>query len=127
MRRPTGCANGFVVVGFSGLAWCVLAERLGAVVIASIIIGMWLERFVIIVTEGLHRDFYLLPGACFIQPNGTSAFFGGIDRGLFLSLLFLFIPLPARDLIFETRELLAEERRPPRASFAKGRAALNNN
>jgi len=72
----------------------------------SINIGMWLERYVIIVVS-LHRDF--LPSswgmyAGTIFDYGT--FFGTI--GLFLTLLFLFIRLLPMISIFEMRTLLPE-------------------
>lgn len=72
----------------------------------SINIGMWLERYVIIVVS-LHRDF--LPSswgmyAGTIYDYGT--FFGTI--GLFLTLLFLFIRLLPMISIFEMRTLLPE-------------------
>lgn len=72
----------------------------------SINIGMWLERYVIIVVS-LHRDF--LPSswgmyAGTIYDYGT--FIGTI--GLFLTLLFLFIRLLPMISIFEMRTLLPE-------------------
>ncbi|MCX8072123.1 MAG: polysulfide reductase NrfD [Candidatus Binatia bacterium] len=72
----------------------------------SINIGMWLERYVIIVVS-LHRDF--LPSswgmyAGTIFDYGT--FIGTI--GLFLTLLFLFIRLLPMISIFEMRTLLPE-------------------
>ena len=59
-------------------------------------VGMWLERFVIIVTS-LHRDF--LPSSWGIYRGTTfdwAMFIGTI--GLFLTLLLPVHPLPARDL-----------------------------
>jgi molybdopterin-containing oxidoreductase family membrane subunit len=72
----------------------------------SINIGMWLERYVIIVVS-LHRDY--LPSswgmyAGTIYDYGT--FIGTI--GLFLTLLFLFIRLLPMISIFEMRTLLPE-------------------
>jgi molybdopterin-containing oxidoreductase family membrane subunit len=67
-------------------------------------IGMWLERFVIIVTS-LHRDF--LPSSwAMYQPTmwDWSMFIGTI--GLFLSLLFLFIRFLPMISIFEIRTIL---------------------
>lgn len=76
--------------------------------IVSIIvnIGMWLERFVIIVT-GLHRDF--LPSSwAMYRPTiwDFSMFLGTI--GLFLSLLFLFIRFLPMISIFEIRTILPQ-------------------
>jgi molybdopterin-containing oxidoreductase family membrane subunit len=69
-------------------------------------VGMWLERFVIIVTS-LHRDF--LPSSWgMYYPTGLdwSMFFGSI--GLFLALLFLFIRFLPVISIFEMRVLVSE-------------------
>jgi Ni/Fe-hydrogenase subunit HybB-like protein len=70
-------------------------------------IGMWLERFIIIVT-GLHRDF--LPsswGMFYPTVWDLSTYFGSI--GLFLMLIFLFVRFLPVISIFEERELLHEE------------------
>jgi molybdopterin-containing oxidoreductase family membrane subunit len=67
-------------------------------------IGMWLERFIIVITS-LHRDF--LPSAWgMYYPTWVdfSLFFGSI--GLFVALLFLFIRLLPMISIFEMRTLL---------------------
>jgi molybdopterin-containing oxidoreductase family membrane subunit len=76
------------------------------VVAMSINIGMWLERYVIIVVS-LSHDF--LPSS-WGTYSGTiwdwSTFFGTI--GLFLSLLFLFIRFLPMISIFEMRTLLPE-------------------
>ena len=69
-------------------------------------IGMWLERFVIIVTS-LHRDF--LPSSWgMYSPTlwDFSMFFGTI--GLFFSLMFLFIRFLPIISIFEMRTILPE-------------------
>jgi Ni/Fe-hydrogenase subunit HybB-like protein len=69
-------------------------------------IGMWLERYVIIVTS-LHRDF--LPSSWGMY-SGTiwdySTFVGSI--GLFLALMFLFIRFLPMISIFEMRTILPE-------------------
>jgi molybdopterin-containing oxidoreductase family membrane subunit len=77
-------------------------------------VGMWLERFVIIVTS-LHRDF--LPsswGSYSGTPWDYSMFFGTI--GLFLTLFFLFIRFLPTISIFEMRTLVpaatGEEKKP---------------
>ena len=71
-------------------------------------IGMWLERFVIVVTS-LHRDF--LPSSWGMY-RGTvwdwATFFGTI--GLFLALLFLFLRFLPMISIFEMRTLLPESK-----------------
>jgi molybdopterin-containing oxidoreductase family membrane subunit len=67
-------------------------------------VGMWLERYVIIVTS-LHRDF--LPSSWGLY-HGTkfdyAAFAGTI--GLFLTLLFLFVRFLPAISIFEMRTIL---------------------
>jgi molybdopterin-containing oxidoreductase family membrane subunit len=69
-------------------------------------VGMWLERFVIVVTS-LHRDF--LPSSWGMY-SGTfwdwATFLGTL--GLFLSLLFLFIRFLPMISIFEMRTILPE-------------------
>ena len=71
-------------------------------------IGMWLERYVIIVTS-LHRDF--LPSSWGMY-SGTiwdySTFVGSI--GLFLALMFLFIRFLPMISIFEMRTILPESK-----------------
>jgi Ni/Fe-hydrogenase subunit HybB-like protein len=72
----------------------------------AINLGMWVERFVIIVTS-LHRDF--VPSAWdmyFPTVWDWATLFGSI--GLFLTLLFLFIRFVPMISISETRELIAE-------------------
>jgi molybdopterin-containing oxidoreductase family membrane subunit len=69
-------------------------------------VGMWLERFVIIVTS-LHRDF--LPSSWgMYSPTfwDWSTFLGTI--GLFLTLLFLFIRFLPMIAIFEMRTMVPE-------------------
>jgi molybdopterin-containing oxidoreductase family membrane subunit len=72
----------------------------------SVNIGMWLERYVIVVVS-LHRDF--MPSAWGMY-SGTivdyAVFAGSI--GLFVSLLFLFIRFLPMISIFEMRELVHE-------------------
>ncbi len=66
--------------------------------------GMWLERFVIVVTS-LHRDF--LPsswGMYYPTIWDIGTFLGTI--GLFLTLMFLFIRVLPAISIFEVREVV---------------------
>jgi Ni/Fe-hydrogenase subunit HybB-like protein len=76
-------------------------------VIALIVnVGMWLERFVIVVTS-LHRDF--LPsswGMYYPTIWDWATFLGTI--GLFVALLFLFLRFLPMISIFEMRELVSE-------------------
>ena len=72
----------------------------------SVNVGMWLERFVIVVTS-LHRDF--LPsswGMYYPTIWDWATFIGSI--GLFLTLLFLFIRFLPVISIFEMRQILPE-------------------
>jgi molybdopterin-containing oxidoreductase family membrane subunit len=69
-------------------------------------VGMWLERFVIIVTS-LHRDF--LPSSWdMYYPTfwDFSTFAGTI--GLFVTLMFLFVRLLPMISIFEMRTMVPE-------------------
>ncbi len=83
------------------------ANVLALFVIALVVnIGMWLERFIIVVTS-LSRDF--LPSAwAFYLPTvwDWATFVGTI--GLFFALLFLFIRVLPVISIFEMRELVSE-------------------
>jgi Ni/Fe-hydrogenase subunit HybB-like protein len=88
---------------------------IGLFIIAMFVnVGMWLERFIIIVTS-LHRDF--LPSS-WDMYHGTiwdaATFLGSM--GLFLSLLFLFIRFLPMISIFEMRTLVpeAEVKEPPK-------------
>jgi Ni/Fe-hydrogenase subunit HybB-like protein len=71
-------------------------------------IGMWLERFVIIVTS-LHRDFLPANWAMY-KPTmfDFTMFFGTV--GFFFSLIYLFIRFVPVISIFEMRTLLPESR-----------------
>jgi molybdopterin-containing oxidoreductase family membrane subunit len=93
------------------LMWFPAVRRnVPALFVISIIVnvGMWLERFVIIVTS-LHRDF--LPSSWGMY-HGTfwdvSTYLGTI--GLFFSLMFLFIRFLPSISIFEMRTILPESK-----------------
>jgi len=73
----------------------------------SINIGMWVERFVIVITS-LHRDFTPSAWGMYIPTVWDWATLAG-TIGLFLTLLFLFIRFLPIISISETRELLSEE------------------
>jgi Ni/Fe-hydrogenase subunit HybB-like protein len=96
------------------LLWLGKVRRsvLGLFLIALVVnTGMWLERFVIVVTS-LHRDF--LPSSWgMYMPTvwDWSTFLGSI--GLFLSLLFLFIRVLPVISIFEMRTILPEAKIDP--------------
>src|SRR5262249_20911334 len=69
-------------------------------------VGMWLERFVIIVTS-LHRDFLPSSWGMYRPPIWDwSTYVGTI--GLFLALLFLFLRFLPMISIFEMRTMLPE-------------------
>jgi len=84
-------------------------SKVGALFAIAMVVnlGMWLERFVIVVTS-LHRDY--MPSAWgMYYPTRWDfyTFFGTI--GLFLALLFLFIRFLPLISIFEMRTLVNEE------------------
>jgi molybdopterin-containing oxidoreductase family membrane subunit len=73
----------------------------------SINVGMWLERFVIVVTS-LHRDFLPSSWGMYWPTRWDIALFVG-TIGLFLTLFLLFIRFLPMISIFEMRTLVAEE------------------
>ena len=76
-------------------------------VIALIVnVGMWLERFTIVVTS-LHRDFLPSSWGMYYPTIWDWATFVG-TLGLFVALLFLFLRFLPMISIFEMRELVAE-------------------
>jgi molybdopterin-containing oxidoreductase family membrane subunit len=92
------------------LWWRRLRRSLLGLFVVSLIVsvGMWLERFVIVVTS-LHRDF--LPSSWGMY-RGTfwdwATFLGTI--GMFLALMFLFVRFLPMISIFEMRTLLPESK-----------------
>jgi molybdopterin-containing oxidoreductase family membrane subunit len=87
----------------------VRTSALGLWLIALVInIGMWLERFVIIVTS-LHRDFLPSSWAVYVPTVWDIATFVG-TIGLFLTLLFLFIRFVPVISMTEVKELLTQTR-----------------
>jgi molybdopterin-containing oxidoreductase family membrane subunit len=69
-------------------------------------IGMWLERFVIVITS-LHRDYLPSSWGMYYPTRWDWAIYIG-TIGLFLALLFLFIRFLPMISIFEMRELVHE-------------------
>ena len=69
-------------------------------------VGMWLERFIIIVTS-LHRDFLPSSWDMYTPTRWDFAMFTG-TIGLFLSLFFLFIRLLPALAMFEMRTIVPE-------------------
>ncbi len=85
----------------------VRANVLALFVIALIVnIGMWLERYIIVVTS-LHRDFLPSSWGMYAGTRWDWATFVG-SIGLFLALLFLFLRFLPMISIFELRELVAD-------------------
>jgi molybdopterin-containing oxidoreductase family membrane subunit len=76
------------------------------VIALVVLVGMWLERFVIVVTS-LHRDFLPSSWGMYMPTIWDWATFIG-TIGLFLSLLFLFIRFLPMISISEMRALLPE-------------------
>src|SRR5437764_6938265 len=71
-----------------------------------ILVGMWLERFVIVVTS-LHRDFLSSSWGYYKPTSIDWATFVG-TLGLFFTLMFLFLRLVPAISMFEVRTLLPE-------------------
>jgi molybdopterin-containing oxidoreductase family membrane subunit len=69
-------------------------------------VGMWLERFIIIVTS-LHRDFLPSSWDMYAPTRWDFGMFTG-TIGLFLSLFFLFVRLLPAISIFEVRTLVPD-------------------
>jgi len=90
-------------IWFRGIQDNVLALFIIAIVVN---IGMWLERFIIVVTC-LHRDFLPSAWALYIPTVWDWATFVG-TIGLFFALLFLFVRVLPMISIFEMRELVSE-------------------
>ncbi len=76
------------------------------VISTVILVGMWLERFVIVVTS-LHRDF-LSSSWGYYRPTSIdwATFIGTL--GLFFTLMFLFLRVVPAISMFEVRTLLPE-------------------
>jgi molybdopterin-containing oxidoreductase family membrane subunit len=83
-------------------------ENLGLLFVLSLLVnvGMWLERFVIIVTS-LSRDFLPSSWDIFTPTRWDIAMYAG-TIGLFLALFFLFVRLLPAISIFEMRTLVPE-------------------
>jgi len=88
-------------------------SKVGALFAIAMVVnvGMWLERFVIVVTS-LHRDFLPSSWGMYYPTRWDIATFVG-TIGLFLALLFLFIRFLPLISIFEMRALVSEEKNPP--------------
>jgi Ni/Fe-hydrogenase subunit HybB-like protein len=83
-----------------------MRNNLGVVftVVMFINVGMWLERFVIIVTS-LHRDFLPSSWEMYYPTRWDYITFAG-TVGLFLTLMFLFVRLLPMISVFEVRMLI---------------------
>jgi len=79
------------------------------VIAMSVNIGMWLERFIIVVTS-LHRDFLPSSWGMYSPTQWDWALYLG-TIGLFLALMFLFIRFLPVISIFEMRALVSETER----------------
>ena len=109
---------------YAGIYWCLILcnivtpqflwfrkvrSKVGALFAIAMVVnvGMWLERFVIVVTS-LHRDFLPSSWGMYYPTRWDFAlFFGTI--GLFLTLLFLFLRFLPLISIYEMRALVSEE------------------
>ncbi len=74
------------------------------IIALTVNVGMWLERFVIVVTS-LHRDFMPSAWGMYYPTKWDWTTFAG-TIGLFLALLFLFVRFLPMISIFEMRELV---------------------
>jgi molybdopterin-containing oxidoreductase family membrane subunit len=83
-------------------------DNIGLLFILSLLVnvGMWLERFIIIVTS-LHRDFLPSSWDMYAPTRWDFAMFTG-TIGLFLSLFFLFIRFLPALAMFEMRTIVPE-------------------
>jgi molybdopterin-containing oxidoreductase family membrane subunit len=101
-------------------------QNVAALFIISIIvnIGMWLERFVIVVTS-LHRD-YLPSSWGMYYPTiwDWGLYLGSI--GLFLTLLFLFVRFLPMISVFEMRELVSRTEGHPQTDAGGGAARVDH-
>ncbi len=89
------------------LLWSARIRRnVKALFVLSLIVqtGMWLERFIIVVTS-LHRDFVPSAWGMYYPTKWDLAFFTG-TIGLFFTLFYLFIRYLPMISIFEMRELV---------------------
>src|SRR5712692_6724865 len=108
---------------YAGLYWCLILcnivtpqflwsrkvrSKVGALFTIAMVVnvGMWLERFVIVVTS-LHRDFLPSSWGMYYPTRWDIATYVG-TIGLFLALLFLFLRFLPMISIFEMRQLVAE-------------------
>jgi molybdopterin-containing oxidoreductase family membrane subunit len=73
-----------------------------------VLLGMWLERFVIVVTS-LHRDFLPSSWGMYTATRWDYAIYVG-TLGLFFCAMFLFVRLMPMITIFEMRMLLPQSR-----------------
>jgi molybdopterin-containing oxidoreductase family membrane subunit len=97
--------NGFAPQIF-WFSWARSSIAVQFVVSIIVSIGMWLERFVIVVTS-LHRDFVPSSwGMYYPTAWDYSTYFGTI--GFFVMLIFLFIRVLPMISIFEMRTILPE-------------------
>ena len=80
------------------------SEPLLVVIALGIIIGMWFERFVIVITS-LHRDYTPSEWGNYFPTLWDWATFAG-SIGLFLTLFFLLLRLVPIVSLLEMRELL---------------------
>ena len=84
-------------------------QRMALFAVAMMVnVGMWLERYVIVVTS-LHRDFLPSSWGMYAGTVWDWALYVG-TIGLFFALLFLFIRFLPMISIFEMRELVEEHR-----------------
>jgi molybdopterin-containing oxidoreductase family membrane subunit len=113
MTGPYGFTYGLLIMCNIALPQALWSRRVRQnivlVWIISIIvnIGMWLERFVIVVTS-LHRDFLPSSWGIYIPTKWDWATYTG-TLGFFMFLIFLFVRALPSISIFEVREVVHHE------------------
>ena len=97
-----------IAIPLTTLWFAKIRRNVAALFVISLIVqvGMWLERFVIVVTS-LHRDFLPSSWGMYRPTNWDWATFAG-SLGLFLTLFYLFIRFLPMISIFEMRGLVHE-------------------
>jgi Ni/Fe-hydrogenase subunit HybB-like protein len=112
MTGPYAVPYWFLILCNIAIPQCLWSKRVRSSVPALFVIslivniGMWLERFIIVVTS-LHRDFLPSSWGMYYPTRWDWATFVG-SIGLFLALLYLFLRFLPMISIFEMRQLVAE-------------------
>jgi Ni/Fe-hydrogenase subunit HybB-like protein len=103
-----------------------IRESIPALFVISIIIniGMWLERYVIVITS-LHHDYIPSSWGMYYPTKWDWMLYVG-SIGLFFFLLFLFIRVLPMINVFEMRELVSRQSGHPHTDAGGGAATINH-